>query len=46
MALAAALASKKVPLFNLFHLKSKIYVPEQKKEMHNDSFVSSEVFCK
>lgn len=44
MALAAALASKKVPLLNLFHLKSKIYVPE--KEMHNDSFVSSEVFCK
>lgn len=32
MALAAALASKKVPLLNLFHLKSKIYVPEQKKK--------------
>lgn len=31
MALATALASKKVPLLNLFHLKSEIYVPEQKK---------------
>lgn len=46
MSLAAAPASKKVPLLNLFYLKSQICVPGQNKETDSDRLVSSEVFVK